>query len=94
MIGEFEAMGQASDSFASIRQPSLDFVFVSLTFRRPFVVFRQFSFHFSESSLFNRLRASGGGKICEPEAPAAVASPAPVASSPLACRPRSPPLAA
>ena len=38
MIGEFEA--EASDSFASLRQASLDFVFVSLTFRQPFVVFR------------------------------------------------------
>ena len=69
-------MGQVWDSFASLRQPSLDFVFVSFPFRQPFVVFRQISFNDRESGLFKDLRASDAGKTCEPEGPAAVASPA------------------
>ena len=62
MIGALEAMGQASDFFASLRQASLDFVFVSLTFRQPFVVFRQISFNDRECSLLNCLRASEAEK--------------------------------
>ena len=63
--------------FGFLRKPSLDFVFVSLTFRQPFVAFRQVSFDFDESGLFNGLRAGDAGKMCEPEGPAAYRFPRP-----------------